>query len=228
MPCQIMPCYIIMMLSHVVSCTICNHGVMHSITMQSSVLYFHVVMALHTMLLSHIVYHIRRITVIACHVRYSVGHNCVSWNAMLCLSSCHCALSLIWHILFDVNVWIHWLCLFVYVFLVTEVQFPCIRAIVIRSEKLNVGTLFIITYTGGTIGRWEYEFTDCCGIGEHTVHRKSNFQFSDKSNSFLHWFCPASPCGVLANLAFFSTNRKQNWNPIIIITCWHVLSCAWF
>jgi len=36
---------------------------------------------------------------------------------------------------------------------ITEVQFPCIRAIVIKSEKLKVGTLFIITYTGGTIGR---------------------------------------------------------------------------
>lgn len=36
---------------------------------------------------------------------------------------------------------------------VTEVQFPCIRAIVIKSSKLKVGSLFIVTYIGGTIGR---------------------------------------------------------------------------
>ena len=37
--------------------------------------------------------------------------------------------------------------------LVMEVQFPCIRAIVIKASKLKVGNLFIVTYTGGTIGR---------------------------------------------------------------------------
>ena len=42
---------------------------------------------------------------------------------------------------------------FWFVIAVTEVQFPCIRSIVIKSTKLKVGTLFIITYTGGTIGR---------------------------------------------------------------------------
>lgn len=36
---------------------------------------------------------------------------------------------------------------------VTEVQFPCIRAIVIKSLKMKVGRLFIVTCTGGTIGR---------------------------------------------------------------------------
>lgn len=36
---------------------------------------------------------------------------------------------------------------------VTELQFPCIRVIVVKSAKLKVGSLFIITYTGGTIGR---------------------------------------------------------------------------
>lgn len=36
---------------------------------------------------------------------------------------------------------------------VTEVQFPCIRAIVMKSAKMKVGSLFIITYIGGTIGR---------------------------------------------------------------------------
>lgn len=40
--------------------------------------------------------------------------------------------------------------------LVTEVQFPCIRAIVIKSSKLKVGSLFIVTYIGGTIGRYNY------------------------------------------------------------------------
>ena len=43
---------------------------------------------------------------------------------------------------------------------VTEVQFPCIRAIVIKSAKLKVGTLFMITYTGGTIGRWALTVKD--------------------------------------------------------------------
>lgn len=38
--------------------------------------------------------------------------------------------------------------------LVTEVQFPCIRAIVTKSSKLKVGSLFIVTYIGGTIGRY--------------------------------------------------------------------------
>ena len=37
--------------------------------------------------------------------------------------------------------------------LVIEVQFPCIRAIVIKASKIKVGSLFIVTYTGGTIGR---------------------------------------------------------------------------
>ena len=36
---------------------------------------------------------------------------------------------------------------------VIEVQFPCIRAIVIKASKIKVGSLFIVTYTGGTIGR---------------------------------------------------------------------------
>ena len=38
--------------------------------------------------------------------------------------------------------------------LVTEVQFPCIRAIVTESSKLKAGSLFIVTYIGGTIGRY--------------------------------------------------------------------------
>ena len=37
--------------------------------------------------------------------------------------------------------------------LVIVVQFPCIRAIVIKASKIKVGSLFIVTYTGGTIGR---------------------------------------------------------------------------
>lgn len=37
--------------------------------------------------------------------------------------------------------------------LVIEVQYPCIRAIVIKASKIKVGSLFIVTYTGGTIGR---------------------------------------------------------------------------
>lgn len=36
---------------------------------------------------------------------------------------------------------------------VMEVQFPCIRAIVIKASNMKVGNLFIVTYTGGTIGR---------------------------------------------------------------------------
>lgn len=42
----------------------------------------------------------------------------------------------------------------VFFFAVTEVQFPCIRAIVIKSLKMKVGSLFIVTCTGGTIGRY--------------------------------------------------------------------------
>jgi len=37
--------------------------------------------------------------------------------------------------------------------LVIEVQYPCIRAIVIKASKIKLGSLFIVTYTGGTIGR---------------------------------------------------------------------------
>ena len=49
--------------------------------------------------------------------------------------------------------WPHNFFLGLFVVLVTEIQFPCIRAIVIKSGKLKVGTLFIVTYIGGTIGR---------------------------------------------------------------------------
>ena len=41
----------------------------------------------------------------------------------------------------------------IYFGLVIEVQYPCIRAIVIKASKIKVGSLFIVTYTGGTIGR---------------------------------------------------------------------------
>lgn len=34
---------------------------------------------------------------------------------------------------------------------------PCIRAIVTESDKLKIGTLFIITFTGGTLGRYCYQ-----------------------------------------------------------------------
>lgn len=61
--------------------------------------------------------------------------------------------------------------------LVMEVQFPCIRAIVIKASKMKVGNLFIVTYTGGTIGRWEKWMTVLYLVNDYTLYR----EFRNKS-----------------------------------------------
>lgn len=67
---------------------------------------------------------------------------------------------------------------------VTEVQFPCIRAIVIKSAKLKVGTLFMITYTGGTIGR-EKEFSHVMRIPDVEVSKvQCNVVFDNERRQY--------------------------------------------
>lgn len=39
---------------------------------------------------------------------------------------------------------------------------PCIRVIVTESDKLKIGTLFIITCTGGTLGRYCQQTASLC------------------------------------------------------------------
>lgn len=58
----------------------------------------------------------------------------------------------------------------------TEID-PCVRAIVVKSECLDVGTLFVVTCKGGTIGR---ERTNLIHIPEEPVSKSHAYIFYDE------------------------------------------------
>ena len=105
--------------------------------------------------------------VVSCHI---TSHHILSYHVAMIDIPCTRKVHASWFAL----TWPHNLFLGLFVGLVTEIQFPCIRAIVIKSAKLKVGTLFIITYTGGTIGRYVLKARCCHRL---VVHNLSCFNF---------------------------------------------------
>lgn len=97
---------------------------------------------------------------------------------------------------------------------VTEVQFPCIRAIVIRSEKLNVGTLFIITYTGGTIGR-EKDFSHVIRVPDVEVSKtQCTIEFDKERRQF--FICDVgSRNGTFLNGVRLSESKQKSEPQVI-------------
>ncbi|KAL9986844.1 hypothetical protein ACROYT_G001050 [Oculina patagonica] len=97
---------------------------------------------------------------------------------------------------------------------VTEVQFPCIRAIVIKGSKIKVGSLFIVTYTGGTIGR-EKEMSHVIRIPDVEVSKvQCKIEFDKERRQF--FICDiGSRNGTFLNGMRLSESKQKSEQHVI-------------
>ncbi|XP_020624844.1 angiogenic factor with G patch and FHA domains 1-like [Orbicella faveolata] len=97
---------------------------------------------------------------------------------------------------------------------VIEVQFPCIRAIVIKASKIKVGSLFIVTYTGGTIGR-EKDMSHVIRIPDVEVSKlQCKIEFDKERRQFFIWDV-GSRNGTFLNGRRLSESKQKSEQRVI-------------
>lgn len=97
---------------------------------------------------------------------------------------------------------------------ITEVQFPCIRAIVIKSLKMKVGSLFIVTCTGGTIGR-EKDMSHVIRLPDFEVSKlQCNIEFDKERRQY--FICDVgSRNGTFLNGSRLSESKQKSQLQVI-------------